>query len=197
MALRGRNLQENPMFARTERLLLRPGWADDAPALHEAIADEAVAFKLARLPWPYTRDDALAYLGLERKDGDANFLIFTRTSGAPRLVGGVGIHDEGGLPEIGYWIARRYWGLGFATEAGRAVVDIARHTLRLPRLVSGHFIDNPASGHVLRKLGFRATGRIVSRANRARGTDVPCALYALDLAEEDDDVPTMPRLMAA
>jgi RimJ/RimL family protein N-acetyltransferase len=171
------------MFAITERLLLRPGWAEDAPALATAIAHEAIAYKLAKLPWPYSVDDAAWFLGLDRKATDANFLIFTRTLGQPRLVGGIGLHDQDGESEIGYWIAPSFWGLGFATEAGRAVVDIARHTLKLPRLVSGHFTDNPASGHVLRKLGFKPNGRTELRHCLARSEERPCALYDQDLTE--------------
>jgi RimJ/RimL family protein N-acetyltransferase len=174
------------MFARTERLLLRPGWVDDASALQSAIAHEEVALKLARLPWPYTLSDAHWFLNQERSEGDVSFLIFARTAGTPHLIGGCGIHDQDGEPEIGYWIAPPYWGLGFATEASRAVIDIARHTLRLSRLVSGHFTDNPASGNVLRKLGFRATGRIENRMCLARGKEAPCALYALDLDSDAD-----------
>ena len=50
------------MFARTKRLTLRPGWPEDAALLSEAIAHEAVATRLARVPWPYTLDDAAAFL---------------------------------------------------------------------------------------------------------------------------------------
>ncbi len=175
------------MFAITERLLLRPGWAEDAPALAEAIAHEAVAYKLAKLPWPYTVDDAAWFLGLDRKESDANFLIFARTMGRPRLVGGIGLHDLDSEMEIGYWIAPSFWGLGFATEAGRAVMDIARHSLKLNRLVSGHFVDNPASGKVLRKLGFKPTGKVELRPCLARGEDVPCALYEQDLTTDSAD----------
>ena len=187
------------MFAVTERLLLRPGWAEDAPALSAAIAHESVAMKLARLPWPYTQSDAAFWLNLPRSDSEANFLIFARTMGAPRLVGGIGLHDQDGEMEIGYWLSPPYWGLGFATEAGRAVVSIARHTLRLPRLVSGHFVDNPASGHVLRKLGFKPTGHVVPRHCTARGQDVPCTLYAQELGDSEEDDATMPArtLLAA
>ena len=42
------------MFARTPRLLLRPGWREDAPALFRAIADERIVRNLATAPWPYT-----------------------------------------------------------------------------------------------------------------------------------------------
>jgi RimJ/RimL family protein N-acetyltransferase len=185
------------MFARTERLLLRPGWIEDALPLRDAIAHEDVAHKLARLPWPYTLGDAQWYLSQERGAEDVNFLIFARTSAAPRLIGGIGIHaDENGEPEIGYWITPSEWGKGYATEAGRAVMNIARHGLRLPRLVSGHFADNPASGHVLRKLGFRPTGRVENRHCLARGKDRPCVLYTQDLdANESNDIATDPSRM--
>lgn len=166
------------MFARTQRLLLRPGWIEDAPALARAIGDEAVVRNLAKAPWPYSVADAEAYLGLEHDPRHPGLLIFARTKGAPRLIGGIGIHpDEEGRRELGYWIARPYWGLGFATEAGRALLSAARDTLRLEPLVSGHFVDNPASGRVLRKLGFRPTGRVVKRLCVARGYAVDCALY--------------------
>lgn len=188
------------MFAVTERLLLRPGWVDDAPALTHAIGHEDVVTKLSPVPWPYTLDDARSFLAAPRGAQDATFLIFARTRAEPRLIGCISLQDEQGETEIGYWLSPPYWGLGFATEAGRAVVDIARDTLRLPRLVSGHFIDNPASGRVLRKLGFRPTGRIEKRHSTARGHDVPCILYGLDFSEDGDDAGSdanMPDRIAA
>jgi RimJ/RimL family protein N-acetyltransferase len=54
------------MFARTERLLLRPGWLEDAPALFQGIRDEAIVRNLASAPWPYTLPDAEAFLRTER-----------------------------------------------------------------------------------------------------------------------------------
>ncbi len=168
------------MFARTERLLLRPGWVEDAPALTAAFAREDVVLKLATAPWPYSVNDARAYLGRERKAGEADLLIFQRTMGAPRLIGGIGLADRDGDLELGYWIIPSHWGLGFATEAGHAVIAMARDTLRLDRLVSGHFTDNPASGRVLTKLGFAQTGSEM-RKSTARAYDVPCVTMALDL----------------
>jgi RimJ/RimL family protein N-acetyltransferase len=185
------------MFAITERLLLRPGWIDDAALLQNAIAHESVAMNLAKLPWPYTMGDAQWYLGQKRHEGDAVFLIFARAEAAARLIGGIGLHEDRGEMEIGYWITPSEWGKGYATEAGRAVIDIARHSLRLPRLVSGHFTDNPSSGKVLRKLGFKPTGRIENRHCLASGEARPCALYVQDLcAEEAGDPLTGPMRMA-
>ena len=48
------------MFARTPRLLLRPGFPEDAPALAAAIADEQIVRHLATAPWPYRMRDATA-----------------------------------------------------------------------------------------------------------------------------------------
>ena len=174
------------MFARTPRLTLRPGWIEDAPALTAAIAHEEVAMTLARLPWPYTLDDAQVFLGMAPAPGEAACLILAHDQGdVPKLVGGCGIHRLGDEHEIGYWLTPDAWGRGYATEAGRALLDIARYALGHARLVSGHFVDNPASGRVLRRLGFTPTGRIERRECRARGHRVPCATYTLELGDTD------------
>ena len=72
------------MFARTPRLLLRPGFPEDAPALAAAIADQAIVRNLAVVPWPYTLRDAEAFLASPRDPILPSFLIFERTDGAPR-----------------------------------------------------------------------------------------------------------------
>ena len=174
------------MFARTPRLLLRPGWREDAPQLHAAIADERIVCNLAQAPWPYGLADAEAFLTRERKPHDASCLIFLRTEGAPKLIGGIGIGrmPDREEPEFGYWLARPYWGLGYATEAGRALLANARHSLRLKRLQAGHFTDNPASGRVLAKLGFRPTGVTRLRWSAGRRAEAPCREFELDLAAE-------------
>jgi RimJ/RimL family protein N-acetyltransferase len=185
------------MFAITERLLLRPGWSDDAPALTRAVANQKIVRNLALLPWPYSEGDARWFLDHVHSKGIPEFLIFTRTGGAPELVGGIGLHDAPedptGDPEIGYWIAEPHWGKGYATEAARAVVNMARHSLRLKSLKSGYFVDNPASGRVLRKLGFKPTGKVAQRHSNGRGETVPCILVERIFGrEEADNLPAMP-----
>ena len=162
------------MFAITERLLLRPGWAEDAPALSRAIGDEAVVRHLARVPWPYALGDAERFLAWPVDPLRPRFLIFLRETGA--LVGGIGLHGEVEA-ELGYWVSRAYWARGLATEAGRAVVALADCSLRLPRLVSAHALDNPASGAVLRKLGFRPGG-VVARHSAGRRGEMEVRLFA-------------------
>jgi RimJ/RimL family protein N-acetyltransferase len=68
-----------------------------------------------------------------------------------RYIGRAGLHSAG----IAFYIARPYWGRGFATEAARAVVDHAFRELKLPRITASVETGNAASVRVLEKLGFR------------------------------------------
>jgi len=181
------------MFARTERLLLRPGWAEDAPALFAAIADEGIVRNLASPPWPYGLAHAEAFLATERRRSEPSMLILRRTAGAAELIGTIGIGKRPGSdPELGYWIARPFWGFGYATEAGRAMIAAAR-TLRLSRLSAGHYLDNPASGRVLEKLGFTPTGDTIQRYSAGRGEEAASKLFELELG----DAVGCPRALAA
>ena len=165
------------MFARTPRLLLRPGWPEDAAALQAAIADPAIIRNTARLPWPYELKDAQEFLTRGWNPQEPKFLIFSRTRGAPRLVGGCGIQvADDGCKELGYWIARPFWGLGFATEAAGAAMQIARST-GMTNVIACHGVDNPASGRVLTKIGFRPTGRTRMVYSKGRGSEVESVLY--------------------
>jgi RimJ/RimL family protein N-acetyltransferase len=171
-------------------LLLRPGWAEDAPALAKVIADEAIVRNLASAPWPFALRDAEAFLAAPRDPVLPSLLIFERTDIEPVLVGACGLgRRSSGNVELGYWIGRAHWGRGFATEAGRALVGIAR-ALGLRRLEASHFLDNPASGRVLEKLGFQANGLIAPRMSCARGTEIPARYFRMELAAsvEDDEV---------
>lgn len=174
------------MFARTARLTLRPAWPEDAPALAQAIGHEAVARMLMRVPFPYDVCDAEAFCTLPRGPHEPRFLIESHDATIPTLIGGIAIDDQGnGDMLFGYWLTPAAWGRGYATEAGRAVIDMARHALPLRCLSAWHFADNPASGAVLRKLGFRATGSTSMKTSVARQTPSPSVGYALDLAEDD------------
>ncbi|MEH3038853.1 MAG: GNAT family N-acetyltransferase [Sphingomonas paucimobilis] len=171
------------MFARTERLTLRPGWTEDAPALLAAMGHAAVVRNLSRAPWPYTLSDAEAFVGGWQGDAGPVFLIFAHDGRSCDLIGGIGIGPLGDQPHVlGYWITPAVWGRGYATEAGRAVLDIAG-TLGIERVAAGHYVDNPASGTVLRRLGFLPSGTRSIIHSRGRGMAVETIDYAIDLSD--------------
>lgn len=165
------------MFHKTQRLLLRPSWIEDAPAIAAGIGEQAIVRNLATAPWPYGLADAERFAGRPQDPRLPHFLIHLPGEG---VIGSVGFGEDDSGVEIGYWIARAWWGRGFATEAARALVALAP-ILGHRRLVAGHFLDNPASGKVLRKAGFRPTGRRLRRHSAARGTHAELAEYELPL----------------
>ena len=173
------------MFIRTRRLFLRPAWPEDATALRDAIGHWDVVKNLGRAPWPYTMADAETFVaGRVLAPDEASFLIWKRTDGEPELIGSIGFGRwMGPEVEIGYWSAADHWSCGYATEAGRAVLELAFEGLRHPKVGAAHFVDNPASGIVLRKLGFQATGRTKPYPCRARGCDIDSVEYELTRAE--------------
>lgn len=185
------------MFARTKRLLLRPIWAEDALPLFTAINDEGIVCNLASAPWPYTRDDAANFAARPQDPRLPHFLLTLPGDDGQRLVGSVGLSpndgpddgpsesDDSDTPELGYWIARQYWGNGYAAEAGRYIIDIAK-MLGHTRLTASHFIDNPASGRVLHKIGFTPTGRIIKRYSAGRGAEAQLVEFALELTDGHD-----------
>tara|TARA_R110001606_G_scaffold158196_1_gene301850 strand:+ start:90 stop:641 length:552 start_codon:yes stop_codon:yes gene_type:complete len=174
------------MFAVTPRLLLRPGWPEDASTLFTAINDEMIVRNLASAPWPYRPNDARKFLALPIDPDSPRWLIFTRTVSSPQLIGGIGIdsQDNGDI-ELGYWISRQHWARGYATEAGRAVLQNAR-TLGHKRLVARHFVDNPASGSVLQKLGFKPTGQTVGVLSRGRNQEAQAVEFSCLLDDEQE-----------
>ena len=135
------------MFHRTTRLFLRPAWPEDWEAVLEGVADEGVAMNLARAPWPYGPAEAREFAALPQDPCKPHFLVVESASG--KVIGSAGLGDRNGAIEVGYWLARPYWGRGYATEAAAGVLQVAR-MLGHRRALAGHFADNPASGRVLR-----------------------------------------------
>lgn len=183
------------MFHRTERLFLRPPWPEDWEEVYSAIADEGVVRNLVRAPWPYGPEDARSFAATPQNPLRPHFLVVLPGADGARAIGCISIRDRDGDAEIGYWLGRAWWGRGFASEAACGVLEVAR-LLGYRRAVAGHFVDNPASGRVLRKLGFRPSEVLGERKCLARGCVVPSVEYALVL-DAEGDVDTAPRMRAA
>jgi ribosomal-protein-alanine N-acetyltransferase len=164
----------------TERLLLRQPERRDIPALVPLANDYDVARNLSTLPHPYTvahGEEFVARVEEQRATGtDFNFAITRRSDDA--YMGGCGVHVKQGKFEFGYWLGKPFWKLGYATEAARRLVGFAFDELETESLWAGWYFDNPASGHVLEKLGCKPDG-VAKRACMARGVEVDCHLVIL------------------
>jgi ribosomal-protein-alanine N-acetyltransferase len=76
------------------------------------------------------------------------------------VVGTVGLRVQGHRVELGYVLARPYWGQDLATEAARAVVDWAIARPEVHRVWAVCDLDNHASARVLEKVGMERKGRL-------------------------------------
>jgi RimJ/RimL family protein N-acetyltransferase len=144
----------------TERLTLRPLTPADAGDIATALADWNVARWLTRVPFPYALADAEAFIASNQDKSDVWAI-----ADATGFLGIVGMQRE-----FGYWLARRGWGQGYATEMGQAVL-LQHFAGATPDSVpSGYVIGNDRSCGVLEKLGFRVIGHTLTPT--ARGDNV-------------------------
>lgn len=140
----------------SRRLVLRPHRLSDADSIAQSLADFSVSRMLARIPQPYDREDARAWLQI-RLSGSLPGWAMAITTGDDVHIGAVSVDLRGGSWHLGYWLNRFYWGQGFMTEAAGVLLD--RFVRRMPEteIHSGVFADNAASLKIQRKLGFRIT----------------------------------------
>jgi len=172
------------MFHRSERLFLRPAWPEDWEAIYRGISDEETVHNLARAPWPYEPEHARDFTNRAQDQFLPDFVVTLPEDG---VIGsaGMGIDEATEQVQMGYWIARDYWGRGYATEAARAVLSVAK-AIGHKRITASHFVDNPGSGKVLRKAGFQPTGEIRPGFSLARGRRDPVACFEVILDPEGD-----------
>ena len=172
----------------TERLCLRPPVAADAEAIFRLVNDWAVVRMLSRLPFPYPKavaDEWIVRAAEELAGGRAYHLAITgQEDGRELLIGCVGLRLDAQrrVGHLGYWVGRRFWGHGVATEAAGRLARWALANLDLDRLEANVAVDNLPSAAVLRRIGFQpaGTGRV---AFLARGGTHDVALFA---ATRDD-----------
>jgi len=140
---------------------------------------------LGHVPYPYPKGRAEAWIARQstaRRTGVA-YRFAIEFEGA--LVGVVSIErQENGDHMLGYWLGEPYWGQDLMSEAVRRIIRFARETLVLTKLVADYFTDNPASGRVLEKCGFRVTGHGLL-PSLARGGDADGVYVVLHLAGAD------------
>lgn len=164
----------------TDRLQLRPPRADDAPRVTELIGEWDVINMLGRAPWPYQLGDAenwITRMELARDEGTEYAFLAEHADDGVIAASGLNLVDKDrAIWEIGYWVGKPYWGRGFVTEAARGVLDWATKEAGISAFVSGHIIDNPASGRVLEKLGFEVAGELTMYV-RGRDCDVSAIRY--------------------
>jgi len=146
----------------TFRLCLGPVKTADYPAIASLNSDPAVQRFLCLSKAPPTYEEALADLPclLSTPAPTGGGLWCIRSRAATDFLGLVLLlyTDDHTEVEFGYRLLPKFWGRGYATEAGRAVVNHAFGDLGLTALCAIIHPDNTASSTVAEKLGFAQKG---------------------------------------
>lgn len=142
----------------TERLILRPFKAEDAPRVQLLAGEKIIADMTENIPHPYLDAMAEEWIGLHEnwyKNRTAVvFAIVVRETG--ELIGAVSITQVSGQAgNLGYWIGLPYWGQGYCTEASMRILEFGFNHYALSRIDARHLAENPASGRVITKSGFQ------------------------------------------
>ena len=168
----------------TRRIRLRPWRDDDAEALFKYASDPAVG---SRAGWP-PHQSVKESLEVIRTifQNDTTWAIELKETGEaigamgymPSPICSLPIRD--GEPLVGYWVGKPYWNQGICTETLQLMIDHIRQTTNIPSLISSHYFDNPASGRVMEKCGFIATGETCID-EKLTGTTKPTRVLRLEL----------------
>jgi len=153
-----------PRIEVNEHCFLSEFQTDDQPAIVEHLQEKAIYDRTLRIPYPYTPADAAKWTEIvaetTRQHGEPT--QFAIRGGDGGCIGAIGFDDlhKGHRAEIGYWLAKPWWGRGLMTDVVAAACRYAVDRWQLVRIYAYVFDFNAASARVLLKNGFEHEGRL-------------------------------------
>jgi RimJ/RimL family protein N-acetyltransferase len=173
-----------PRSITTNRLLLRPTSSADADRAFDIQTDWEVTRMLRLVPFPPDIEEIRQWFAGHQREWDIGRAYRFAVVLDGRMIG---LADIDTITErqgtLGYWLDRAAWGHGYAFEAAQALLRFAADDIRLLRLKAGHAADNPASGSILTRLGFRPV-ETVRRFSRPRNADIQQHRYELTFSDQ-------------
>lgn len=171
----------------TERIILRLWEDSDAEALFKYASDPDVG---TRAGWPPHKsvEESMEIIRTVFRN-DTTWAIELKETG--EAIGAMGYMPDcplnlparEGEPLVGYWVGKPYWNQGICTEALQLMIDFIRKETNYTSLIGCHFVDNPASGRVMEKCGFLATGETAFDEGLHAGEKRPLRVLRLELAK--------------
>lgn len=143
----------------TTRLILRPFQKEDGAAVFECWeSDPDVArymFWTSHNDIEKTKEWIAFELGQIEKEDWYRFAIVLKETNELMGTALVYYEEEVQCWEVGYNLGKAYWGKGYTTEAMKKILEFAAEQLGILEFVGRYAKENPASGNVMKKLGFQ------------------------------------------
>ena len=176
------------MKLETARLTLRKPRLGDWKDIVEGVGDYDVAKMTKSIPHPYTRADAEWFIKdcLKRWEQSA-YAFMIELKSEKKVIGVIdlrNINTFNGTGTTGSWINKKYWRMGYMTEAKIAVNDFAFNSLKLRRLNSTVNTKNKASNATQLKVGYVLEG-VQRKASRSKASGKICDINVYGLLRKD------------
>lgn len=137
---------------KTERLILRPLTVSDAEDAFEWQSDPEVNRYMVYPLYTDIEKTREWIAGLGPDENEFGFAL--KSTGKVIGAGGIKYVKAEDAWELGYNLNRAYWGMGYATEASRALIRWAYEVGGARDFIACHATANAASGNVIKKCGF-------------------------------------------
>jgi ribosomal-protein-alanine N-acetyltransferase len=157
-------INPDDIFINTERLILRPISESDAPDIYNNVKEYDIAKWTINIPHPYPKDGAIKFIKQTKelmKKG-LSYELAIQIKSTKEVVGVISLmkvdrrHKNA---EIGYWVAKKFWNRGIATEAASKVMEFGFQVLNLERIYAKCFHNNEVSRKVMEKVGMKLEGK--------------------------------------
>jgi ribosomal-protein-alanine N-acetyltransferase len=175
-----------PERFRTSRLTLRRPTLDDAQAIFEEYAADPDVTKYLVFK-PHTEVETVRVFLRELMaavEEGARFPWAVTLTGTDRLIGMLEIRIDGMGANIGYVLAKQYWGRGYMPEALRAVVEWAMGQPEIYRVWAFCDVDNQGSARVMEKIGMQREGILRRWSVSPNVSDEPRDCYCYSVVKE-------------
>jgi len=149
------------IYLETERLILREIVPEDAESFFAMDSDPEVVKYVGIKPLTDI-NQSIEMIGSIRnqykENGIGRWAVVRKEDG--RMIGWSGlklikeINNHQNIHDLGYRFTPEYWGKGYATETAIAVLNYGFNEMKLDKIFAYADVENEASNHVLRKLGF-------------------------------------------
>ena len=167
----------------TERLILRRFTIEDAESMFNNWASDEEVTKF--LTWP-------THKSIEESKWFINFCLenylnlsfynwVIELKKTHELIGNISIVEvleDTNSMELGWVIGKKYWGNGYAPEAGNKIIDVMFNEVGAECIFALHDVNNPKSGRAIQKLGMKYEG-IIRQCNKNNQGIVDCARYSI------------------
>ena len=165
-----------------EHITLSEITAKDVDASLEFLNEKEIYINTLAIPFPYTKEDSEWFISFVKENKKKNGVVvnWAIRNKEDKLIGVVGFHDglDGHKAEIGYWLAKPYWGQGIMSEVVEKVCEVGFKEFGLSRITANVFEQNIASARVVEKCGFTLESACLKNYYKKDGKIFNGKLYA-------------------